>query len=318
MARATFENRSSPGVSRRAHTSRAAQLGTCLIVLSALGCGTTSGDADKTGAGGTGAAENFGRTGGSGAGGEAKGGAGAGGALLAAGGGGGRGGGLGGNGPACPGSVTPPGYPTCREQADCAAPTLCMASPPNTTGICGACFASPAECTTDGDCGANSVCAPGPANPCQCMGPGKVCKAACSSDSCAPGEVCGSDRHCRVASCDSDGFVCGADATCARERAGNAHGCAPSRCDTEGFSCPVRTTCSPGAGADAHGCRLIHCKNGAACAENTDCDSNSAVGDGCVRRACETDGDCDCGVCALGQCQSQLFVCVNPLTAYPP
>lgn len=318
MARAIPENRSSHRISRRAHPGRAAQLGTCLIVLSALGCGTTSGEADKTGTGGTGAAENSGKTGGSGPGGGSSGGAGAGGAGSGGAGGasGGRGG-VSGDGLACPGSVTPGGYPTCRKQADCAAPTLCMASPPNTNGICGACFASPAQCITDGDCGANAVCVPGPANPCQCMGPGTVCQAACSSDSCALGEVCGSGGRCRVASCEGDGFACGADTTCAPERAGNAHGCAPSLCDTEGFSCPERTTCSPGVGADAHGCRLIHCKDGAACAENMDCDANSAVGDGCVRRSCATDSDCDCGVCALGQCQSRLFICVNPLTAYP-
>jgi hypothetical protein len=172
------------------------------------------------------------------------------------------------------------------------------------------------------------------------MGPGTVCAAACTSDSCGDGLVCGEDGHCTLASCVDDGYACpsetvcaperegdghgcapslcdagdyecSSDTVCAPEREGDGHGCAPSLCDSEGYTCPEWMTCDPTSGADAHGCQFVHCSDGFECAANYDCDAASPTAPGCVRRSCSADTDCDCGACVFGRCEQHLFVCAT-------
>jgi len=191
----------------------------------------------------------------------------------------------------------------------------------------------------DTDCDDGLVCVTGPELSCQCMGPGLVCAPACTTDSCADGEVCAEDGHCVPASClddgyacaedlacapertgdvhgcaprlcESEGFECSTDMVCAPERAGDGHGCSPRLCDSEDYTCPEAMTCDPVSGADAHGCQYVHCNDGAECGLNYDCDPASATAPGCVKRGCSTDTDCDCGACVFGQCEDHLYICV--------
>jgi hypothetical protein len=326
---------------------RATHFGATLLLLALGGCGSSGtaaidGVDGKTGGAGTGAAANDSAdSGGAASGGAASGGTASGGASSGGSGSGGTGAASG-----CFAPDSPPPSGQCRQDADCFA-TLggkCMIDASSVAGVCGACFASPAECTSDPDCDDGEICVTGPANSCQCMGPGMVCTAACTSDSCESGMVCGDNGHCLVASCVDDGFTCPTDSVCDPERTGDAHGCTPALCDSEGFACASDTVCDPSrpgdshgcaalscetegyvcpesmtcdpattdplVGSDAHGCRLLHCTEGKECGTDQVCGAASTTGDGCVRRSCESDSDCESCACVFGSCQDHLFICV--------
>jgi hypothetical protein len=100
--------------------------------------------------------------------------------------------------------------------------------------------------------------------------------------------------------CVSERFDCGCDGdegTVCREA------CTEGSC-AEGFVCTSAGTCE-----------AIDCHDGYACPSNTACidvTSPGAIIDvhGCVRRGCDVDTDCECGVCFEGICRSGPGVCM--------
>ena len=290
-----------------------------LILLSLVACGSgspTSTDSDgnaRAGAQAGGAAGGGGRH--DSAGNSARGGAS--GSAGATGVGGGLGGagrsGSGGSGSArlCNGFPPPsgPSGQSCRSQADCMGGAQCRESPPTGAGLCGACFATPHECSLDADCGVGKVClTESPTPPCQCMGPGTYCAPSCTADSCLPDDVCGADGHCAPKSC-QDGYQCLAGTVCDPARARSGHGCAVARCDLGEMTCPDGGICDPAsAPASLNHCRGVRCSEGATCLSNYRCNSNT---DSCQRLVCTNDSDCDCGVCIDATCQDHAFMCFS-------
>jgi hypothetical protein len=318
-----------------------AQIVVGLLVLSFAACGSTrsADNGDSSDDAGSAGAARGGASGGTASGGTASGGTASGGTAS----GGTSSGGSGGvNGvvTVCPGTPPPSGtYPPCRRQLDCTNGGFCQANAPSGEGLCGACFPPAAQCVSDADCADAAVCVTAPKMPCQCMGPGTVCAPACTAESCGDAEVCAASGHCVPASCtddgyacavgtvcdparagdahgctpalcDGDGYACSAESVCDAARAGDSHHCAPRQCDTEGYTCPEAMVCEPEGNVNEHGCRPLHCSEGFECPPNHDCNPATAVPNGCVRRSCASDAECDCGACVMEHCQDRLFMCV--------
>lgn len=299
------------GWARDSGVSLPAQTGTWLIAILCLSCGA----AERTN-GGVGPAGGSASTGGSGGGGKASGGSASGGGASAGSASGGAASGGGSNAgvlKACPGQPAQQGGPgSCRRQADCSGGALCQYERPSGAGTCGACFQVPNPCSGDASCANGMTCLPArELIDCQCPGQ-STCTPACTADSCGAGNVCKGDGRCAVASCVTDEYSCPDGTICDRTRPADTHGCAWLSCENEGFQCPVeRPRCEPGAMfADGHGCRALTCAEGAQCPVNTRCKEASAASS-CVRLACSSDAECDCGACVERQCQDRLFVCVT-------
>lgn len=93
-----------------------------------------------------------------------------------------------------------------------------------------------------------------------------------------------SGRACGPGQCSPNG----SDGTCAANeycpfRCGTCQAMG-KRCDSDGVTCPANFDCAPSA---------------------DDRDEN-----GCARRACTSDADCDCGACVNGRCQDGLGSCL--------
>jgi hypothetical protein len=73
--------------------------------------------------------------------------------------------------------------------------------------------------------------------------------------------------------------------------------------------CPAGFRCMTSASADAHGCSDISCADGFTCPPNYDCHPSSTAAHHCDPRACNSDGDCDCGACIQNVCRERLYVC---------
>ncbi len=147
-------------------------------------------------------------------------------------------------GPTCEGyAPPPPEFAPCRSTGDCASSESCV--PPGVPRACGICAPVPLECDGAADCGEGEVCVRENV-PCSCEPVlGALCRPACTTDSCAEGERCGSDGACEPIACD------------------------------EGWVCPDNTRCSaetgPALAVDAHGCFRI------ACASDIDCDCGACI-----------------------------------------
>lgn len=143
-------------------------------------------------------------------------------------------------------------------------------------------------CTTSADCAGGAPCVSTDAPPfCGiCFPTPHECE---SSADCADGTVCVSERF--DCGCDGElGTACRAPCT--------ADSCA------EGFACTSEGTCE-----------ALSCRGGFACPSNTDCTDVTSPGaivdeHGCVRRGCDFDTDCECGVCIEGVCRSGPGVCM--------
>lgn len=145
-------------------------------------------------------------------------------------------------------------------------------------------------------CRSASQCAEGEA----CVPPGasRGCGGACRT----PMRECATDAECEAGSvcveeliaCSCDG---GPDTVCRPP-------CTAGSC-LEGETCGPDGVCAP-----------TSCEDGYACPPNTACaapgDAGPEDAHGCVRRACDGDADCECGVCLDGQCFSGPGVCRLP------
>ena len=81
---------------------------------------------------------------------------------------------------------------------------------------------------------------------------------------------------------------------------------------TEGYTCGSDFACAPGdlvADSYYHGCRRKTCSE-VGCAVNYTCRPEIAPPNDCVKKTCAKDGDCDCGACVFGGCESRPFMCV--------
>jgi hypothetical protein len=124
------------------------------------------------------------------------------------------------------------------------------------------------------------------------------------------------DTHgCAPTQC-TEGYTCPADTRC-QAGAGqpDSHGCVPVLC-TEGYTCPGTLECLPDATKpDGHGCAVVTC-DGVSCAANQVCHLTYGVSAICDAKTCQTDDDCDCGVCinptlsVYGNCAPRLSICI--------
>ncbi len=292
-----------------------ARVGTmAVIALSATGCGSSASSDGKTHdeRSSEGAASGSGGVGGSVSGGtgsasqEARGGSGGGDRALGGEGGVGSAGAGAATAEACTQPATTAGPPSCRTQADCKNGGQCMENAPTGAGLCGACFPTVRECSSDEACGADRVCVTEPTEPCQCMGPDTRCLPKCTADSCLATQVCGADGHCAPRSCEQ-GYSCPSGTVCAPERA-SGHGCAPARCDLNEMTCADGEVCDPTSALPESHCRAKRCSEGAVCPKNLRC---GGANDYCERLPCTADADCDCGACIQGTCRDRLFLCVQ-------
>jgi hypothetical protein len=192
----------------------------------------------------------------------------------------------GGEGPPayCPG-VPEHTEPVCRDEDDC--PTGHEACGP-TAPVCGGAggcvlrWGDGPPCATDRECvdfdgaGTDGVCRFG-VDP--CCGEVANCIAACTPDSCAPGETCDADGHCRPIPCDA------------------------------GYACARGSTCDPAVdGGDVHGCVIIPCDQ----PDALPCAVDHACTDGtCQRIPCVHDVDCPCGSCIQSQCWDRPWICYS-------
>jgi hypothetical protein len=213
--------------------------------------------------------------------------------------------------PECPDFVPwPDDADTCRSDADCSAGLACLSYDPSCPTL-----ASGTYCRDDEACG-EDVCANGlaPQLPytTNCY-PG-VCVPRCTASSCEAGFVCAATGFCQVVSC-NDGFECPPERTCALENSSwaDTHSCVPRSC-TEGVPCPGRFICDPAASDRPDDCRLPHCgePDAAPCEPNRDCGFSADSASGCVQRSCQSNDDCDCGLCLFGTCASRPGICVAP------
>jgi len=196
----------------------------------------------------------------------------------------------------------------CRSSSDCSGGQCVQTVPTSGAAVCGACFPTVRECSSDAQCAAEQVCVTLPPGNCQCMGPDMRCTAKCTADSCDSAHVCGADGRCALKSCEQ-GYGCSGGTVCDPKRAGgDGHGCAAPLCDLGETTCGAEEVCDATATSATH-CRPKRCREGAVCPKNLRC---GAATDFCERLACKTDTDCDCGVCIQGVCREHPFVCWLP------
>jgi hypothetical protein len=181
-----------------------------------------------------------------------------------------------------------------------------MENQPSGAGLCGACFATVRECTSDAACGADKICVAAPLQPCQCMGPDMHCAPKCTAESCLADQVCGADGRCAPQSC-QQGYSCPSGTVCDPARA-TGHGCAAPRCDFNETTCADGEVCDSSITLPESHCRPKRCSEGAVCPVNLRC---GGVNDYCERLPCQADQDCDCGACIQGACRDRLFMCVQ-------
>lgn len=279
-----------------------AQIGTLALGLAFAGCGgggPAAGDGDReqdSGSGGksSGGAPGSGASGGEG--GRASGGAAGGGGDAADGAGAGGSGTGGGENSfrACPGTPEPvEPVAGCRRHQECMFGE-CREEYVDNSGVCGACFSVPNACSSRAQCAEGMACVPASSDSETCPCPGqKHCVLGCTSGSCAPGYVCGSELQCVPGSCVTDGYVCREGEVCDPERSTQPHGCLPASCVTDDYECAADRVCDEGApGADIHGCRIRACSEGTECSPERTCDPGAAGVDqyGCRERFCEGEG----------------------------
>ncbi|MCB9660450.1 MAG: hypothetical protein R3B40_09710 [Polyangiales bacterium] len=147
--------------------------------------------------------------------------------------------------------------------------------------------------------------------------PLNVCR---TSSDCSDGTQCfgASDGFCGICQrpereCEQDS-ECGAGRWCRAGRPNCCGGvdtvCTPS-CTSPGVGCEDGEICDAVTGrCERNGCLFLDL----ACPQNHDCDPERPDADasGCARRTCNVDGDCDCGFCVTGTCESQLGTCSFP------
>jgi hypothetical protein len=178
----------------------------------------------------------------------------------------------------------------CESDADCAEGQQCFYE--NTPRTCTLGCAGPFD-----ECGDDTQC---PTTGWLCVGtPAAEISGVC---------VCGGGTYC-VAPCTSDDD-CGTDASC--EVDGR---CQPRACDDD-TTCPASQKCDPtSAEADEHGCRFLHCSEPEhpGCGTNRICDPSALSATGCVRQACATGADCECGACSPhgSECVSRPGFCAG-------
>jgi hypothetical protein len=139
-------------------------------------------------------------------------------------------------------------------------------------------------CTSDDVCESANVCYPPGTG---CCPVGMIAPRACENDTdCADGEVC--EEYIPTTACTS-----GIGSECLLDCRMGGRDCTDGTCDEAGHCVPLA------------------CPDDWTCDENHDCDSTAAGADlhGCVRRACGTATECDCGACVNGRCVSGPGTC---------
>jgi hypothetical protein len=175
------------------------------------------------------------------------------------------------------GQASPPGN-SCRDEGDCKEQEGCAppVRPLEWGPVCGAGCTQQMDCVDDSSCPAEAPLCLGYVG--NCCGPSDPLSTRCSA-------ACTDDLAC------GEGWRCRAD----------GRGCKAISC-ADGYTCPAFTECEPDSGFVVEGCSApFGCPDG-------------AEAHGCVRDACERDGDCEGdGKCVWGMCYEGFGSCMGPV-----